>query len=707
VGRWDVAEGLALPGVERETRVGRRWWRPLVKLAALGTATATAGALVAGLALPWVSGAAGVSGLAADVLQPVHADVLDSLPVRNTAILAADGSLITEIFELNRTPIPSEAIPPVMKDALIAIEDARFLQHGGVDAEALARAVVRNAAAGTVVEGGSTLTQQLVKQIRLQEARTPQERLAATAPDLPRKLYEAQLAIGMEQRYSKDEILTRYLNRVYFGAGAYGIHEAAERYFGVRPAQLTLAQAATLAGLVQSPASYDPIASPERATVRRDLVVRRMLELGLVDRTAADEARSRPVEVTPAPPVARGCVGARLAGFFCDYVLQYLRELGVTDRQLATGGLRIHTTLDPGLQRSGDAAVREHLALDDPRAGIVSVIEPGTGRVLALSVNRIFGPDPADPRQSTVPLHLAAGQGTGSTYKIFTAAAALERGFGLRHVITTSDPYVSRVYRDGPAPYVVPNAGTYPRRLTLEQALYMSSNTYFLALEDQLGSVAGPVRMAQRMGLTSIDPVADRVVAENRGSFTFGTEATSPLALANAYATLAAGGVRCHPTPVVAVLGADDEPLPGPDGGPLLPADRCEKVLDAGLANTLNQALRKDVEPGHPGQTGWRAWIPGHQIAGKTGTSQDHFSVAFVGYTMRLAGSVMVYNPVRNQNVGGFGGRMPAQIWRAAMAPVLADHPLVPFPPAEPRYVLGTREVSPDGTREPTPAAAG
>ncbi len=702
VSRWESAEGLTLPGVDREPHRRRRWWRPVVDLVGLATSTAMAGTLVAALALPWLGGAAAVSGLASDVLRPAEADVLDRHPVRNTTIFAADGTVIAEIFTHNRTPIPSEKIPQVVKDALVAIEDARFHRHGGVDAEALVRASARNLIAGTVVEGGSTLTQQLVKLVRLQEAGTPQERAAATEESLARKLYEAQLAIGMEQRLSKDQILTRYLNRAYFGAGAYGIHEAAERYFGVRPLDLTLGQAATLAGLVQSPATFDPFTSPERATLRRDVVIGRMLDLGLVDRAAADEARLRPVDVTPGPPPPRGCTGARIGGFFCDYVLQYVRGLGVTDRQLHTGGLHIHTTLDPAVQSAGDRAVVAALALDDSRAGVYSVIEPGTGRVLALTVNRIFGPNPADPRQSTVPLHLAPGQGTGSTYKIFTAAAALARGFGLDHVITTADPYVSRVYRDEGERYSVPNAGTYPRRLTLEQALYMSSNTYFLALEDQLGSVAGPVRMAQRLGLTSIDPIADQVISENRGSFTFGTEATSPLALANAYATLAAGGIRCRPTPVARVLGPDGEELTAPDGGPLLPEDRCERTLDRGLANTLNQALRKDVEPGYPGQTGWRAWVPGHQIAGKTGTSQDHYSTAFVGYTMQMAASVMVYNPMRNQDVGGFGGRMPAMIWHDAMAPVLADRPLVPFPPADPRYVQGTRGPDPR-----TPSAAG
>ncbi|WP_167761007.1 penicillin-binding protein [Geodermatophilus sp. DF01-2] len=687
--------GLPLPGVEAAGPWRRR---RSAALARLGVAVVVAGALTAALALPWVAGAGVATRSTAGVLHPVEAELLDRTAVGTTKVLAADGSLITELYRRNRTVVPSDAIAPVMKDALVAIEDSRFYEHGGVDGEGLLRALVRNVAAGTVVEGGSTLTQQLVKQIRLQTARTPEQRQAAVAENLGRKLTEAQLALGLEERYTKDEILTRYLNRVYFGAGAYGVHAAAQTYFSVPPSELTLAQAATLAGLVQSPSRYDPFVDPEAATARRDVVIGRMLELGMIDEAAAAEARREPVVLQPGGTPPRGCTEALIGGFFCDYVLQYLTEtVGLTRRQLETGGLTIRTTLDPAMQRAGDAAVLEALAMGDPRAGIYTAVEPGTGRVLAMSVNRLYGLDESDPAQTTVNLNLAAGQGAGSTYKVFTAAAALEAGFGLEHEITTSDPYVSRVYRDGDGWYEVGNAGSYPRRLDMEEALYMSSNTYFLALEDQLGSVEGPVRMAQRLGLTSLDPIADTIVAQNRGSFTFGAEPTSPLALANSYATLAASGTRCAPTPVDAVLDRNGEPLTGPDGAPLLPADRCTpEVVDPDLAHTLTQALVEVVEPGNPGQTGRRAHVPGYEIAGKTGTTQDDYSVAFAGYTPRIAASVMVYDPVANRDVGLSSGRA-AEIWRDAVAPILVEREPVPFPPADPRYVAGSFQTLPGG----------
>ena len=302
----------------------------------------------------------------------------------------------------------------------------------------------------------------------------------------------------------------------------------------------------------------------------------------------------------------------------------------------------------------------DHLAMGDPLAGMFTAVEPGTGHVLAMSVNRRFGYDVNDPTQESVALNVEASQGAGSTYKVFVAASALEKGIPPWNTITTSDPYTSRVYKKlggtVGAPYVVQNAGQYPPTLTMVEALVRSSNTYFVALEDQLGSVEGPVRMAQRMGLFSIDPVADEVIADRRGSFTLGAEATSPLALASAYSTLGANGTQCNPTPVIAVLDRAGAPLTGADGAPLDTDVHCKpEAMPPAVATTLNQILVGDVASSIG--TGTRAAIPGHTIAGKTGTSQDRFSVAFVGYTPKFAASVMVLNPKHNQDVGAYGGR--------------------------------------------------
>jgi membrane peptidoglycan carboxypeptidase len=587
--------------------------------------------------------------------------------------------------------VTGDQIAEVMKQALVDIEDSRFYAHNGLDVQGTLRALAKNVAAGSVQEGGSTLTQQLVKQTLLQTATTPEERQKATEQDVGRKVREARLALALEETYSKDEILTRYLNIVYFGQGAYGIQAAAQRYFSVNAADLTLPQAAMLAGLVQSPANDDPITYPDNAKKRRDQVLNRMHTLGHITDQELADVSAQPVQVAPGQSPPNGCIDASLGGFFCAYVRDYLTgTLGITPDQIDTGGLTIQTTLRPDMQAAGDQAVLNTLPMGDRLAGMYTAVQPGTGHLLAMSVNRRFGCAEADCE--SVVLNDAASQGAGSTYKVFVAAAALEKGFPASHTITTPNPYVSRVYKDGRAPYDVANATeNYPATLDMEKALYMSTNTYFLALEDALGSVEAPVRIAERMGMHFDQPnqtAADRIVAENNGSFTFGPYATSPLDLASAFSTLAANGTRCEPTAVTQVLDRNGQPLVKADGTPVVPGDQCTpEAIPSGVATTMNQMLRKDVEPGFPGQTASRAYIPGHQIAGKTGTSQENYSIAFVGYTPEYSASVMVLNPKANQDVGGFGGGKGATIWHDAMLPILSNQPAVPFPPADPKYV--------------------
>ncbi|MFW3170101.1 penicillin-binding protein [Geodermatophilus sp. CPCC 206100] len=667
-------------------------------LAKLAATIVLAGALLAAMMLPFIGGTGMVARNSASLLDALPVELTDEAPAGNTRVLAADGSLITNFYTNNRTPVTPEQVSDVMKRALVDIEDSRFYEHNGLDVQGTLRALVTNVAAGSVREGGSTLTQQLVKQTLAETADTSEERQAATEESLGRKLREARLALALEETYSKDEILTRYLNIAYFGQGAYGIQAAAQRYFSVNAADLTLPQAAMLAGLVQSPANDDPIANPENAQVRRNQVLQRMFDLEHITEQERAEISAAPVEVAPGAPPANGCIDASIGGFFCAFVHQHLvQTLGIDESTLQNGGLTIQTTLRPDMQAAGDQAVLDTLPMGDPLAAMYTAVEPGTGHVLAMSVNRRYGCD--GPECESVVLNTAHSQGSGSTYKTFVAAAALAEGYSQYYTLTTGNPYVSRVYKDGRAAYDVQNAGNYPGTLDMERALYMSSNTYFLALEDALGSVEKPVRMAEAMGMDFTSTPADQIIDENRGSFTFGAEPTSPLDLAEAYSTLAANGTQCDPTPVTAVLDAEGQPLTGDDGQPVVRGDACTpEAIPAGVASTLNQMLRKDVEPGHPGQTGARAYVPGHQIAGKTGTSQNNFSVAFVGYTPQYAASVMVLNPKENQNVGGFGGGKGATIWHDAMAPVLTGQPVVPFAAADP--------VIQNGNTRPVPACS-
>jgi membrane peptidoglycan carboxypeptidase len=672
-------------------------WKTLILLA---VAVVVAGALVTGLLLPWVGGA----GLLARNSVPPPGELPAELTGGvwgNSRVLAADGSVITTFYANDRVPVTTEQIASVMKRAMVAIEDTRFYEHSGLDVRGTARALVTNVAAGSVQQGGSTLTQQLVKQTLAQTADTAEQRQAATEGSLGRKLREARLALALEEAYSKDEILTRYLNTVYFGNGAYGVQAAAQRYFSVDATDLTLPQAAMLAGLVQSPANDNPLTDPAAARTRRNQVLQRMYELGYIDARRLAAASAQPVAVDPGPGSPNGCIGATVGGFFCAYLEQYLQQqLGISRDILDNGGLTIQTTLRPDVQVAGDRAVLNQLPMGDPLAGMYTAVEPGTGHVLAMSVNRRYGCD--QPACESVVLNTAYSQGAGSTFKVFTAAAALERGLPADYTLTPSNPYVSRVYTNNGRPYEVRAfANADVRTMTMEEALYLSSNTYFMALQDALGSVEGPVRVAERMGMHFTASSADQIIGGNRGSFTLGAEATSPLDLASAYATLAAGGTRCDPTPVTAVLDRNGEPLTGPDGKPVGSGDNCTPAAVApAVANTLAQMMRKDVEPGYPGQTAAAAYVPGHQIAGKTGTTQNNFSIAFAGYTPQYSASVMVLNPKGNQDVGGQGGGMGAGIWHDAMAPILANAPMVPFMPADP--VLAGRTVP----ANPPPAAA-
>jgi membrane peptidoglycan carboxypeptidase len=646
-------------------------------------AVLTAGALAAGMVSPWVIAPALAARQSADLLTPIASTAVDRTLGGNTVVLAADGSPITYFYANNRIPLRSDQISPYMKAALVDIEDSRFYEHGGIDLQGTLRALLTNLASGGVNEGGSTLTQQLVKQTLLQTAQTSADRAAATEQSIGRKLREARYALALEQEYSKDEILTRYLNVAYFGEGAYGVQAAARTYFDVDAANLTIPQAAMLAGLVQSPTSDDPLQDPEAARLRRNEVLTRMEQLHHITAKELADLSSQPVAVAPGGEPPNGCTGAGLAGFFCDYVQSYLTAtLHIPQSVIDGGGLTIKTTLLPALESSAQNAVLGDVPMGNPIAGVFTAVAPDTGHVLAMAVNRKFGYDSNDPAQESVNYNVAPAKGSGSTYKLFTAAAALERGIPPWNTITTSDPYTSKVYKNNGGPYVVHNAGQYPATLTLANALVMSSNTYFVALEDQLGSVQGPVGDAQKMGLFQFNDPAlpGQILSQSPGPFTLGFSPTSPLALASAYSTVANNGTHCAPTPVTAILDIDGQPLKKDDGTAYDTGDHCTpNTIPAAVATTLDNILVGDVSSSIG--TATRAAIPGHTVAGKTGTNELRDSIAFVGWTPRYTASVMVLDPVGNRDVGTYGGGRAAQIWHDAFAPILAGEPNVAFPP--------------------------
>jgi membrane peptidoglycan carboxypeptidase len=605
------------------------------------------------------------------------------LPSRST-VLAADGSVLAVFFRQDRIPVPLDQVAPAARDAVIATEDARFYTHGAVDPVGLVRAVAANLAAGEVREGGSTLTQQYVKQARLQQAADLAGRRAATATTMSRKIHELGQALAVEKGLGKDEILHRYLNIVYFANGAYGIESAARRYFGVSARDLTIPAAALLAGVLKSPSAYDPIAHPEAARERRNVVLARMVQAGRLDPDAAATYAAQPLGLNPTPaPV--GCQAAAHP-FFCDYVLSEIRAtpaLGADPAArvdtLLDGGLTVHTTLDPTVQHAAEDAVRAGVAPGQQHGAAIVLTEPGTGAVRAIAQSHGYG---TGPGQTMVNWATDTGQGgssgfqAGSTFKAFVLAAAVEAGIDPGTLIDAP----GRITLDGfhscdhDTEFPSWTVGNYDGHsygpIDMAEATARSVNTYFVQLEQRTGLCGAPA-LAERMGLRR----ADGGSLSRVPSFTLGVDEVSPLRMAEAYATLAAGGKHCASYAITAIDGRDGRPLP-------VPGPHCEDVLSARTAATVTDLLRGVVDGPDPDRTGRLMTLGATPAAGKTGTTNGATAVWFAGYTDRLAAAVWAgypeeSKPLRDITIGAefhdvvTGAALAGRIWADAMVGAL------------------------------------
>jgi len=379
-------------------------------LTRMTTFVALAGVVAALMVLPVVGGIGLATRNSAQAFSNLPSDLTQvPLPQQNT-LLDADGNVLAVLYAQNRIEVPLEEISPIMQQAIIAIEDQRFLNHAGIDFRGTLRASISTGAGGQV-QGGSTITQQYVKQILLTAATTKEEQEAAVAVSKNRKLREARYAIGLENKLSKKEILEGYLNIAYFGAGSYGVEIASQRYFSKSANELTLTEAATLAGLVQNPSRFDPTRFPDRAENRRDEVLNAMVNAGYITKEQAEQAKSVSVEDDLEPAeLSNGCVNS-YAPYFCDYVLTVLLNdpvFGETaeerERLLAVGGLTIQTTLSLDAQTSSQKAVEEKIPFDDAsgKAAAITMIRPGTGEITAMAQNRKWGRSGAGDRKSVV-----------------------------------------------------------------------------------------------------------------------------------------------------------------------------------------------------------------------------------------------------------------------------------------------------------------
>jgi membrane peptidoglycan carboxypeptidase len=687
--------GVGSPGGRRGSA-----WAAVPRLAAF---TVVAGILLAGLLFPAVAGLGGLSATAVSSTTAAAPGVLiGQLPATST-ITDDSGAPIAYLFDQDRRLVPSNGISVAMKGAIVAIEDRRFFAESGLDPRSVGRALVNNSAGGST-QGASTLTEQYVKNYdQYVAARTPAERLEATAPNLGRKIREAEIAEQLEHSLTKDEVLTRYLNLVYFGNGTYGVAAAARTYFDTTADRLTIPQAALLAGMVQSPTQYDPVQHPVAATGRRDVVIAQMRAQGEISPATADAATGSPLGVdgrldTP----TEGCLGAGDAGFFCSYALDYLDKAGISPDQLRQGGYTIRTTMNRAATEAAKAAVDAQVPPTTPHAAdVLATILPGPTDhpVTAMVANRGYGLD-ATSLQTTYDLPATPENlGAGSAYKIFTSSTYLAQGGGIYDVIPVPQPTYTSPLTPG---YTIANAESNPPTLTLQDALARSPNTAFVKLEETTG-IAPVVDTAVRMGLRSLaEPggrglpsPADEIKDQNQASFTLGPTPTSPLEMASVGATLASHGVWCPPNPIAAVTDAAGRPVP-------VPSEPCSQAISPQVADTEMTALSKDDQPGGTSAQSAQDMQWARPTAAKTGTTDTAESGVFVGATPSLAGASIVFDdspsprplcdgtPPSNCGHGTLaGGNVPARTFYQAATQMLAASPVLPLPTPDPRYLVG------------------
>ena len=682
-----------------------------------------AGVLTAGLLFPVVGGLGVASNHASESVAEGSANIVGGdVPAVSTMVDSA-GNAIAWLYLQRRWEVPTERIADTMKLAIVSIEDKRFANHNGVDLQGTLTGLAGFLKGAVDTRGGSTIEQQYVKNFNLLvNADTDAERRAAVATTPTRKLREIRTALALDKVLTKPEILTRYLNLVPFGNGAYGVQDAARTYFGIDAAQLNWQQAALLAGLVQSASALNPYTNPQGALDRRNLVLDTMIENLPEQADELQAAQKQPLGVLPQPnTLPQGCIAAGDRAFFCDYALQYLARAGISKEDVARNGYLIKTTLDPKVQNSVKRAIDTVAAPTlDSVASVMSVIRPGKDahRVLAMGDNRGYGLK-LDAGQTVQPQPFTlVGDGAGSIFKIFTSAAALELGMGINAMLDVPPTFQGTGLGDSdpkdcpPKTWCVKNAAGYRSPLSMTDALALSPNTAFAKLIQQVG-VPRAVDMAVRLGLRSYaDPgtarayvpnsdesLADYVKRSNIGSFTLGPFEINALELSNVAATLASGGVWCPPTPIEKVLDRSGREID-------VPTAQCEQVVPEGLANTLTNALSKDTTMGTgaaaAGSVGW-----GLPMGGKTGTTESHRSSGFFGYTNQLAAANYVFDdspkpsalcafPLRKCGGSGnlYGGTSPAQTWFLAMNPIATKFGPVVLPPTDPRYVNGAPGVT-------------
>jgi membrane peptidoglycan carboxypeptidase len=613
-----------------------------------------AGLLMAGLAIPAVGATGQMAKGGVEVFNDLPSEFTLSPLAQQSRILNADGKVIANPYDENRIIVPLAKISKNMQNAQLAIEDSRFYQHNGLDVRGFSRAMVSNLQGGDT-QGASTLTQQFVKislQYRALSQGDKEAAAAAVKKSYSRKLQELKYALNVEENFTKDQILEGYLNLVYYGDQAYGVEAAAQNYFGTSAAKLDIGQAALLAGIVQQPTAYNPVLNPEAAQSRRNLVLDRMLELGLA--SAKDVTEAKKVEVTKAikKKPAKGVCHRSPEPYFCAYVMEWLQKspqmavLGKTPAErlktINQGGLVIRTTLNPKMQASAQKELAKAVKVGNKQnlAGAVSMIEPGTGKVLAMAQATDFAKSQTNLNVDQVYGGGPNGYQIGSAAKTFALVEALERGMPLNATINipSSSPSKPAIFEprnmvdecSTNEPWPVKNdfaqAGG---AMSLREGTTKSVNPFFAALNVRLGACSVRDTM-MKMGLHRADgkPISDTIAG-----IALGAGESTPMSVASAYATLAANGKYCEPQPVTAISTPDRKTLQ-------VPAAKCTQAISADVAAGVNDLLESVVE----GPIGPLWDSNARPAAGKTGTTENHNQIWFAGFTPQISTVVWVGN---------------------------------------------------------------
>lgn len=594
----------------------------------------------------------------------------DIRPPAASQIYDANGKLIATTRSVeNRIPVNINKVPKDLQNAFVAVEDARFYQHVGIDPRGILRAIWSNVTNRGVSEGGSTITQQLAKNALLSQEQT-----------LKRKIQEAFLALQIERQYTKSEILELYLNQIYFGQGAYGVQAAAQVYFGKNVEDLNLAECAMLAGIPKSPNYYSPLSNLKAATERQSTVLDQMVKYGYIDQQIANKAKNEKIHL--AARSSQSDKSADIAPYFVDYVIQQLIDKYGADA-IYKDGLKIYTTLDTDMQKAAEQAMRrlptvrtDSNGVKQPQGALVA-IDPHTGYIKAMVGGR--GNDQFNRA-------VMAERQPGSAFKPFVYLAAIESGMNAASIINDS-PVTFGAW--SPKNY----DGHFRGNVTLRTALEQSLNVPTVKLANQVG-IDKPLYYAQQMGISTIvlqGSPNDRNLAMALGGLTRGV---TPLDIASAYGVIANQGVRAEPMAIVKVLDRN---------GKLLEQDspKEKSVINERSAYTLLDLMRGVITRG----TGAAANI-GRPAAGKTGTTDDSKDAWFIGFTPDLVAAVWMGHDNDGYLNGITGGTIPAEIWRSFMSEAADKYPVRDFIKPNGLVIPETLPAAVDDKKEKPPEAS-